>query len=217
MDSIQEAWNADYARRGRRWARDSSGLPAFLPHERVLEAGCGDGKTLRALTGSRKSLIKGVSESPEIVALDFSRAAIRLSAPEFSRSPRVHLLCADAARMPFHDASFDAVLLLHVLGHAALVSRSKICSEVQRVIRPGGSAILRVFSTGDFRFGKGEEIEDQTFLRGDGTFTHYFSSAEIPDLFPFLSLVSMDTISWTLRVRGRDLQREEIHAVFRAE
>jgi len=181
----------------------------------VLEVGCGDGKTLRTIAGSKiTSPDRGV-DSPEIVGLDFSRAAIRFCTHTSFGNARIHLVCADAARMPFPDSSFDTVLLFHVLGHASLQKRRKICDEVHRVVGQGGCVILRVFSTRDFRSGKGEEIEETTYLRGDGTFTHYFTKKEIIDLNPLLSLVSMDTPSWNLKVLERDFVREEIHAILR--
>ncbi|OPX67800.1 MAG: hypothetical protein A4E37_01271 [Methanoregulaceae archaeon PtaB.Bin056] len=216
MDTPREAWNADYAMRGRRWARGHCRLPSFHPHERVLDAGCGDGKSLATIVGEREFPGGVGARCPEVVAFDFSREAIRICASRFSGNECVHLVSADASRMPYRAASFDAVLLFHILGHAAAGPRREICSEVERVIRRGGYVYLRVFSAADFRSGKGEEIEEMTFLRGDGTFTHYFSLAEIPALFPNLCLISIERVSWTLRVRGEHLPREEIHAVFRA-
>ena len=116
--------------------------------------------------------------------------------------------------MPFSDSSFDYVLLFHVLGHACLRSRKMICTEAGRVARVGGRVIIRVFSTRDFRSRKGKEIEDMTFLRGDGIFTHYFTIPEITDLNPGLSALSVGTSTWTLKVRGNTLEREEIYAIF---
>jgi len=217
MDALREAWDADYAMRGRRWARGHCRLPSFHPHERVLDAGCGDGKSLAAIVGERDSPPDSGTRCPEVVAFDFSREAIRICGSRFFGHGCVHLLSADASRMPYRAGSFDAVLLFHILGHASVRQRREICNEVERVIRRGGYVYLRVFSAADFRAGRGEEIEEMTFLRGDGTFTHYFSLAEVPALFSNLCLISIERVSWTLRVRGEYLPREEIHAVFRAD
>ena len=44
-----------------------------------------------------------------------------------------------------------------------------------RVLRPGGEVRFKAFSRADMRFGKGEEVEPGTFIRGAGVLTHYFS------------------------------------------
>lgn len=209
----RDAWDTEYVRRGRRWAGDTRMLPAFPSHQRILETGCGDGKTLRALAAARQHSGGESDGGPEIVGLDFSRAALRVCSREMDLGSRVHLVCADAAAIPFISSAFDAVILVHVLGHATRKARVRICREVERVVRPGGRVFIRVFSTGDFRAGRGEEIEEMTFLRGDGTFTHYFMMQEICDLFPAFSPESQDHVSWSLRVRGKNLVRDEIHAV----
>ena len=216
MDASREAWDTDYAMRGRRWARGHCRMPSFHPHERVLDAGCGDGNGLASLACNGDPSNMAGARCPEVVAFDFSRSAIGICAHRFSQNEKVHLLTADAARMPFRAASFDAVLLFHLIGHASRRPRSEICEEVQRVVRRGGYVYLRVFSRADFRAGRGEEIEEMTFLRGDGTFTHYFLPEEIAALFPQLTLISIEHVPWILRVKGDRFQREEIHAVLRA-
>lgn len=214
MGGPREAWNADYTMRGRRWAGYSWGIPALSPRDRVLDVGCGDGKTILSMTESPPLSPEKGSLGPEIVGLDFSRAAIRLCSRHTRGNTRVHLVCGDGSRMPFPDSCFDYVLLFHVLGHARLRSRIMICDEAARVARIGGRILIRAFSTRDFRSGKGEEVEEMTFLRGDGIFTHYFTIPEIKDLNPGLSASSLETSSWTLKVRGKTLVREEISAVF---
>lgn len=214
MGAYREAWDADYAKRGRRWAGYSWGIPALSSRDRVLDVGCGNGKTILSITGTR-SLSPGMEPgSPEIVGLDFSLAAVRLCSHHTRGKNGVHLVCGDGSCMPFPDCSFDYVLLFHVLGHALLQSRKKICHEARRVTRVGGRVIIRAFSTRDFRSGKGKEIEEMTFLRGDGIPTHYFTIPEIVNLNPGLSALSLQTSSWPLKVRGNMLMREEIHAIF---
>ncbi|MDD1715717.1 MAG: class I SAM-dependent methyltransferase, partial [Methanolinea sp.] len=177
MTGSQDAWNRDYTRKGRMWAREQVGLPMFSPGTRVLEVGCGDGKTLRALLQEKPgSPAKGV---PEIVALDFSREAVRLSKASIPGTSGISLLIADAAFLPFPGGSFDAVLLFHLLGHAASGLRKEIVREAVRVTRRGGRIYVRVFSAGDFRAGKGIPVEAGTYRRGTGILTHYFTADEV--------------------------------------
>ena len=217
MDTLRDAWNRDYSVRGRRWAGLSERLPPVSGSDRVLEIGCGDGKTLVALAGTGRSPPGNDGEGPEIVGLDFSMAALRLCSHAAGGYANITLVCADGSSLPFADSSFDTVLLIHVLGHALYPSRVLICQEAGRVVRTKGLIIIRVFSANDFRAGKGEEIEERTYLRGDGTFTHYFHKDEISSFNPLLSVLSIETCSWNLKIRGTTYPREEFHAILRKD
>ena len=73
---------------------------------------------------------------------------------------------------------------------------------------------MREFDAEDMRAGQGDEVEPGTFQRGQGILTHYFTEREVEQLFSGLKPVVVGTHSWNLRIRGRDLLRSEIQAVF---
>jgi len=73
---------------------------------------------------------------------------------------------------------------------------------------------FRAFSVEDMRAGKGEEMEPQTFRRGGGIITHYFTEAGVEELFASLIPMRVRTHRWQMRIRGRDLPRAEVEAVF---
>lgn len=202
--SERAAWDAGYLKRGRRYGGAPPDLPVLFPGARILEAGCGDGKSLRAMAG----------RGWDIVAIDFSREAIRIC----SGQDALHdtgFIQADAGIMPFRAETFDAVFLSHLLGHMPVKGRSLVASEAERVLIPGGVIFLRVFSVKDFREGKGSLIEPHTYLRGDGILTHYFSGEEVESLFSRLTLTALKTIAWSMKVKGETLVRSEITAEFR--
>jgi ubiquinone/menaquinone biosynthesis C-methylase UbiE len=148
-----------------------------------------------------------------VTAVDVSPHAVALA----RRHPGTAAACltvADARCLPFCEASFDAVFLVHITGHLPGPGRRTVASEVCRVLRPGGAAFFRGFSVEDMRAGKGVETEQQTFRRGDGIITHYFTEDEAAELFAPLVAVSVRTCRWQMRVRGRDLPRAEIEATF---
>jgi SAM-dependent methyltransferase len=168
----------------------------------VLELGCGNGKTLSAM----------LQYPWTITALDVSVGAVmlgRIAAPE-----RVDFLVADACLLPFCDLAFDAVFAFHVVGHVLHADREAMASEVTRVLKHEGKLFFRDFSVEDMRAGMGEEVEPGTFRRGQGVTTHYFTEAEAADLFSLMKPVDILTHKWKLRVRGKDLLRAEIEAVF---
>jgi ubiquinone/menaquinone biosynthesis C-methylase UbiE len=175
-------------------------LPHLPAGSAVLELGCGDGKTLSAMPGDWK-----------IVALDISRQAL-----QFSRRllPDVELVLADACRLPLQSASFDAVFAFHVAGHLLAEGRRALACEAARVLVRGGKLFFRDFGTDDMRAGLGEEVESGTFRRGTGILTRYFTESEVGGIFCELELATISTHRWKLRVKGQDLQRSEVEAVF---
>ncbi len=201
VNSSSGAWDKDYRRRGRLWGSATKDLPDLPEDSAVLELGCGDGKTLSALSG----------RGWKMAALDISKEALRLSK---AVAPNAFHLLADSSRLPFRDRSFDAVFAFHIIGHLLQADRESAASEAARVLRKGGKLFLREFSCEDMRLGKGEEIESRTFRRGAGTITHYFTEDDISELFIGLKTRSIEHHRWTMRIEGKNMVRSEIKAIF---
>ncbi len=195
-------WEADYRLRGRLY-RGEVRLPPIPHGSRVIDLGCGDGRSLHALAGRTCSA----------VGVDSARSALVLCREQHRGTPS-DLVLADAGRLPFRDRSFDLVLMLHVIGHGYRSERCMILTEAERVIAPGGCVHLRVFSREDLRATRGDLVEEGSRLRKNGQLTHYFTEDEVASLFPGMKTVCLKTVRWSLRVRGEPLMRAEIEAVF---
>ena len=180
------SWQTDYQMRGARWGGASYHLPEIPADALILEAGCGNGKTLRSLGSGA-------------VGIDISPAAVKLAGSS--------ALVGDIRALPFRDAVFDIIFCWHVLGHLLFMERKIAAEEMLRVLKPGGVVHFKDFSRNDFRYGKGTEAEPSSFLRGDGIITHYFEPEELTDLF---GPSDISTASWVLRIKGVDNHREEI-------
>ncbi|MBI1885226.1 MAG: class I SAM-dependent methyltransferase [Chloroflexi bacterium] len=103
---------------------------SIAPGGRILEIGCGRGAGARLLreTFQPRTLVTFDLDWQEI---GLARRYLRL------RGVRdVHLLAADATRLPFADGQFDAVFETWVLHHVA--DWPAALREVRRVLRPGG-------------------------------------------------------------------------------
>ena len=198
VDHLQ-AWDRDYARRGRVWGGSVKDLPALPDGSLVLEMGCGDGKTLSIMPASWR-----------IAAIDISMQGLRLAR---RARPDACLLLADGCRLPLQSESFDAALAFHVAGHLFLDQRLALAKEAARVLRPGGRLFFRDFSREDMRMGQGEEVEEATFRRGSGIITHYFSEGEVAAMFSGLEMDLIRTQRWSMRIRGEKLLRSEVEAV----
>jgi SAM-dependent methyltransferase len=101
------------------------GVP--LVHD-LVEIGPGTGAATELL-GARAHRLTCVEIDPALA----SALARRLS------SPRVRIVCADAADMPLRDASCDVAVALTMLHHVRSPERQdQLLAEVARVLRPGG-------------------------------------------------------------------------------
>jgi SAM-dependent methyltransferase len=94
---------------------------------RILDVGCGTGANLEML--ARFGNAEGVDVSTE--ALDFCRARGLKNVRQ-----------GQAERLPFPDSSFDIVTALDVIEH--LDDDTAGLSEMGRILRPGGRALLFV-------------------------------------------------------------------------
>lgn len=89
----------------------------------VLEIGCNRGVFLRRLKGRCARLV-GVDVNPCTPSADEA----------------LDLRCMSATELRFDDDSFDKVVSLHTLEH--VVDLRRALSEIERVLRPGGRAVV---------------------------------------------------------------------------
>ena len=204
MEHFTGGWEDDYFRRGLLWGGATQDLPHIPSGSRVLEIGCGNGKTLSSM----------VQRGWYVTAIDFSRRAITLSRERYAGASYFDFMVADTMHLPFKKSSFDAVFAIHIFGHLLEPERNLLPHDLENILKPGGILFFSDFSTGDFRFGSGCETENATFSRGTGIITHYFSRQEVTDLFSDLTLVSIRFHEWPLRILGKNLVHSEIKAVF---
>lgn len=112
----------------RKFGRICELVRAELPCEAFLDAGCGDGRYLRALDADLPERIVGTDLSERI--LETARAAI----------PRAELVQANLESLPFADESFDLVLCSQVIEH--VLDATAGLAELARVVRGGGSLVI---------------------------------------------------------------------------
>jgi len=203
-NSGQEPWEGEYARRGHLWGGAVRALPQVPPGGCVLELGCGNGKTSRAL----------LERGYDLVGIDLSASALRLCCSSVPNGTSGQFALADACHLPFADAAFEAVIAFHVIGHLPAEDRVHAAQEASRVLRTGGILSFSGFSTGDFRSGTGRRTEPGTVVRRNGIATHYFTEDEVLALFGGLHPLGCTTQRWNLTVRGERFSRAEITAAF---
>lgn len=116
----------------RSWRRATRAALDLRPGERVLDVGAGTGVSTGELARS----------GAYAVGVDLSLGM--LSAGRRTR-PEVPLLAGDALRLPFADASFDAVTISFALRNVH--DTDAALRELARVTKPGGRLVVCEFST----------------------------------------------------------------------
>lgn len=95
---------------------------------RILDAGCGTGW-----------LAKRLSRFGKVDAIDVHERALTLA-----RSRGVNVTRGSVEEIPFPDNTFDLVTSIDVIYHKAVYDDSKALSEIFRVLKPGGTLVIRV-------------------------------------------------------------------------
>lgn len=98
---------------------------------RVLDVATGTGAQARALA----------KQAGEVVGIDLSEAMLRIARRKI-RLPNVTFLRADAADLPFDDASFDVSCISFALHEMPRSVRERVVQEMVRVTKPGGSVVV---------------------------------------------------------------------------
>jgi ubiquinone/menaquinone biosynthesis C-methylase UbiE len=100
--------------------------------KRILDAGCGNGRY-------SLFLLRHADPDALITGFDYSRKMLQ-RARQRLKSERVTHAAADLAKLPYADATFDAVVCGWVLEH--LPEPHMGLSELARVMAPGGKLLL---------------------------------------------------------------------------
>ena len=195
-----DRWNDLYRSQRRTWRGVTrlEGLP-FAPGSRILEVGCGNGKTMSAL----------MDAGYFVIGIDFSAEAVKACKGLMKDAD---VMCASVTDMPFGDASFDGAVMFHVLENIDVPDVAKAVSELRRVLRPGSYLMVKVFSVDDMRSGKGKSVSGDTVVRGNGIRYRYFTESSLRGCFPDAECVSISTVRDGTRFGET---RSRIEAVFR--
>jgi ubiquinone/menaquinone biosynthesis C-methylase UbiE len=122
-----------------RYRAIAAAIAAEVPEgSRLLDVGCGPGEVLARLAT--------IAPRIETTGLDVDASMIELAERKADRAAargaatRPTFVIADAATMPFADASFDVVVSSFAVHHWP--DREAGLGEIMRVLRPGGRAII---------------------------------------------------------------------------
>ncbi len=156
-------------------ARRLSDLLGFPSRLKVLELGGGQGRDTLFLA----------SKGFDVTMIECSEKGLeqtRSSAQKLRLAGFVHLVHDDLKeRIPFPSGHFDACY-----SHMFLcmpLSRDRLrtmCSEISRILKPGGIHVFSVRNIHDAHYGKGGHVEDQVFEM-DGFAVRFFDEDMISE------------------------------------
>ncbi len=110
-----------------------------IERKKILDLGCGSGLYVRELS-SHGAIPVGIDLKVETL--------LRNKGEEASVGSRLcHFVCADAEHLPFRDETFDMVLSVEVLTHIPPDVRSRVFSDVHRVMSEGALAFFTLHNS----------------------------------------------------------------------
>ncbi len=124
--------------RDKHWRREAVRLAKVRHGDELLDVCCGPGELADAFAAARPAPAR-------ITACDFSEGMLDAARRRQRRRARpIQLVLADAADLPFSDASFDIVSC--GFGLRNLADAAAGLAEFHRVLRPGGRLVLLEFA-----------------------------------------------------------------------
>ena len=122
---LAETWDSE----GLEWPTKNKLIASLIkPSDVILDIGCGNGSILRHLRGLGHRQLHG---------LEISDYAIQRL-----RGEGIEMHHGVLPSIPLPEASFDVVIASEVLEH--IIRRRRLLSEMRRVLKPGGRALIFV-------------------------------------------------------------------------
>lgn len=157
----------------------------------VLEVGAGAGNSAFPI------LVKRKNPNLKIHACDFSKKAVELiRANELYDEKYIQADVWDVAASPesennglppgIQEGSVDVVVMVFIFSALNPNQWDQAVGNIWRVLKPGGQVLFRDYGRGDLaqvRFKKGRYMEENFYVRGDGTRVYFFEKQELEDIW----------------------------------
>ncbi|KAI4184795.1 MAG: hypothetical protein L6R41_004517 [Letrouitia leprolyta] len=189
-------WNRFYTNNTSNFFKDRKWLQQEFPVlDQVTKKGAGRKVLLEVGAGAGNTcfpILKG-NENEELMvyAYDFSRKAVELIRESDAYDEdhlRAEVWDVASAELPpgFVDGSVDVVLLIFIFSALHPTQWERAVWNTWRLLKPGGEVCFRDYGRGDLaqvRMKKGRWMEENFYIRGDGTRVYFFGEDELRDIW----------------------------------
>lgn len=151
----------------------------------VFEIGCGAGNTMYPLLET--------NENPDlfVYAADYSKTAVDvvLSNEKYdTKRSKAFVWDLSRTELPsdIEEGSLDAIVLIYVFSALSPDQWKQAVTNIHRMLKPGGLVLFRDYGRYDLaqlRFKKNRLLEENFYIRGDGTRVYFFTSEQVVELF----------------------------------
>jgi tRNAThr (cytosine32-N3)-methyltransferase len=188
--------NTDNFFKDRKWLRQEFPVLAEVTQKEagpqvVLEVGAGAGNTAFPLIANNEN------EHLKVHACDFSKYAVKvMRESEHYNEKYMAADVWDVASVPTEEdnglppglteGSVDVVILIFIFSALAPTQWDQAIRNIYRVLKPGGRVLFRDYGRGDLaqvRFKKGRYMEENFYVRGDGTRVYFFDEDQLVDMW----------------------------------
>ncbi|KAF2644204.1 methyltransferase [Massarina eburnea CBS 473.64] len=195
-------WNLFYKNNKTNFFKNRKWLAQEFPVlDEVAKEGAGDAVVLEVGAGAGNSafpiLQKSENKGLKIHACDFSKKAVELIRNHELYDPeRIQADVWDVASSPdsengglppgIEEGSVDVVLMIFIFSALSPRQWDQAVKNIWRVLKPGGQVLFRDYGRGDLaqvRFKKGRYMEENFYVRGDGTRVYFFEQKELEHIW----------------------------------
>lgn len=157
----------------------------------IFEVGCGAGNTFYPILAENKN------PNLKIYACDYSKVAVDVVKKDEQFDPNhekgiayssVWDLANPEGSIPedMEPNQADVVIMIFVFSALHPNQWDQAMKNLNKVLKPGGKILYRDYGRYDLaqvRFKKGRLLEDNFYIRGDGTRVYFFTEEEIREIF----------------------------------
>lgn len=158
----------------------------------ILDLGCGTGRHSIYLA----------QQGFKVYATDISEMGLEItkSKAEKLNLNNIEYKQLDMRNISFNNNLFDGILCVWTTGHGVLEDFHKNVNEIYRVLKPNGVVVIDYVSIYDENYGKGIEIEKDTFINnveGEENIPHHYSTIEeLKELYSNFSHVEITPVDY---------------------
>lgn len=151
----------------------------------LLEIGAGAGNTAFPL------LANNHNAQLKVHACDFSKTAVEVMRGHEEYDTKhmqadVWDVAGEELPPDLEEGSVDIAVLIFIFSALSPTEWSRAVHNVHRLLKPGGTVCFRDYGRGDLaqvRFRKGRYLEENFYIRGDGTRVYFFDRDELANIW----------------------------------